>query len=1286
MNAKKAILGTIGSLMAALLVTLLLAGCTNIFGQDEEPAGGGSADAVSRAATDNLANDLEDNTSLTPAQITAITEGAVGSLSEGGLTDSSGAEEVLTTMVGGGQRALASSGFSDADRLAAIEAIAGSAVGSLADPAVSRGIRASQASDVIGAIVAASVSAIDDAGFDGDVSRRQAAGSSTGGAVRNLGRAGITSDTALQTVRGIAQSGVIALRDGGYEAADIGETARTLTRRTLGTLDDAGISGLDLEFELRTFGREVSKSVTGNLGRSGIVTSGNAGAALTGVSRGATGSLRDLEVRGDFATIVNDLTSEVSRAVSESLADLRGDIPDLDIQASVRTVVRGTTEGLGDLGEDVRFGSTVITAETFNTVIRGASTGARRADDTISAEDLVTALSAEITVLSEELTALRTQLEALQTQVATMVDEGVAAADNEEPTAEITVTNGSGQLSSGGTIDAGTAVTITGTGTDTAEDDEADRGSMDVRISLQGPDGRELDSDRSTELTGANSLAVSLATTPNVSGTYRVTLTVSDGIESASASFSFEVVSNVTVADKDALMARGVSYLEEGYVNDALNDFQTLYEADSNYVPGALAYSLLDMATILTDEEVVSFARDTLGLTDYPTRVADILNFEYWMRSVYDPSSDSFVLFPRVANQTDRDGDGVVDPGERLVQIAENMIAASATNSDLTDLLAGRLGEKLDALQTRVGGISASGGFEITWEMVFQSDAEAIEAGWPTSDELGQVQSSFTIGTAELNMILATGRFIQFLNQWGQAIDLSVNYDYYLFDESDEFRLILNPPDSETGLTPSDIYDFPALGPLAEGNFLKSRADAETHLAAAGTAFVTMLETIAGAVEDISSRGEDSQFTVNAGMVEELLSFASDATLTDPAAFLDNVATVFRSLADDVSASVDAGGGTPAYIPVPGEAENGAEPEEYFATFAANWPTTTGGVITEGILAFDFGTLFGTSIGGIAGVFELTSATREPVLYKYSNPGSVVRLSEEDGATVTELETAAKTASFSNTPMTAAAFNGEVNDATNIYFARIPDATLGMAPGSLTQADLDQFNIDANVWWDEYYDSELMSYVEYEYFEGHEVFARFDPDDSDKVEMFIRVPAQAVGHLFVEQGTEFTVYDWALDPDEYTRTFTSLGSFWWGVLTDIDVSSSSEDGDGSDGPTYEGPIYEEPITQIPEDATLIATGSLVELTAIAGQVLWYRVNVTSGQTYTIALDDYDDGPLYNTDVYFQGYDSEGTQLFDRDGGSATVTAPADGVIYITIDGAYWNESGPVGITVTAGGI
>ncbi len=1275
MKGNKKILKTIGLVVIALLVALLLTGCPDLMGfleEDEDDDGGGTSDTY-RAATSNLESDLAD-AGLTQAQIDAITESAVGSLTEAELTGSDDPEAVLTTMVGGSQRALNDSSFDDDDRLAAIEAIVGSAVGSVGDSSVSRRIRASQTSDIVGAIVTVSVSGIGDAGFSADASRRQAAGSSTGGAVRNLGRGGITSDTASLTVGRIAQSATLALGDGGYAAADVGDTARYLTRQTLANVDDTGIAGLDIDLELRNFGREVSRGVTSNLGRSGVVTATNSGEAIRGVTRGSTGALSDITIR-DAAQVVNDLTTEVSRGASESLADLQADVTDLDIQASVRIVVRGTTEGLNDFSVDRPDFASAITTDTFSNLVRSASTGARRADSTISEEDLVRELGEEIDALTNEITALQERLEALETEIATLVSEGVAAADNEAPTGTISVTASGSSLTSGANVDTGTTVSITGAGSDAAGDDSADGGYLQVTLSLVGPNGNNLDTDRVTELENTNTLSTSFDYTLTVPGAHRVTLTVSDGIESVVESFRIEVESNLAAGDKDALMVRGISYLEAGYVNDALNDFRSLYESDSDYVPGALAYSLVDMATILTDTEVVSFARNTLGLTDYPTRVADILNFEYWMSSVYDPASESFVLFPSVANQEDLNDDGVVDPGERLTQMVRNMIAAEATNNTAADLFAGKFGEKLDALQTRVGGIDASGGFTITPTMVFRTEAEAELEGWPPAEDESGDLLEITIGTAELNVILATGRLVQFFNQWGQAIDLAVNYDYYLFDDDDKFRIIFDPPDSETELTPSDIYNFPALGPLAENNFLNSRSDAEAHLAAAGDAFVTMLDTVAGAMEDIVSRTADGPFSLSPDMVEPFL----EGEVSDPSAFLDDVATVFRNLADDVTASFNAEGGTPAYLPVPGLTMDG--PEEFFSTYADSWPTSTTGVNTDGILAFDFGILFSTSIGGIAGVFELDSTTREPVLYKYSNPESVVGIDDEE-ATVEQLENAAKSAGF--TKAAGDWFNGAVNDATNIYFARVPDATLGMAPGALTQADLDEFNIDVNVRLDDYYDSELGYYVEYEYFRGHDVFARFDPVENTKVEMFIRVPAVLAGHLATPKDTEFTVYEYALYPDEDTNTFTSLGSFWWGILTDIEFSDENYYYD--DEPIYEEPVVEGEYVGGESAATAadIPADAYVELTALAGSRLWYRVPVQAGMDYYVDLDDWDGTGGYGTDVYYEAFRSNGlTSYFgSQDYGGYSITVPADETeLYIVIDGTEWNESGPVGFSI-----
>ena len=700
----------------------------------------------------------------------------------------------------------------------------------------------------------------------------------------------------------------------------------------------------------------------------------------------------------------------------------------------------------------------------------------------------------------------------------------------------------SGDLAEGGTHEIGGSVTFTATITDANSD------TVNFAWTVIGPSG-ELDvngAEGSVVLTETTA-TTSVTLVPLESGDYTVAISIDDDAD-PEASFSFSAQAadgdGTGTIDEDVFMRSGIESMEELQFGEALAFFDAILQNNPNNVSAAIAYSLIDIGGVITSESVVELARNDVGITEYPSTLQGILDYEAWTDTI-DPYGD---IFPEVRGQQDYNGDGTIDVDERFLQGVRNLGASSLADNGVVDAFAGGLISRVGDAITRLDAIDASGGFDITYRMVYETEAEALADGWPKDGE-GNA-AAITIGAAELDLLVAQAQIMMMFNHLARVMDLSYPWTTYLEDRDGNIRLIFDESTVEVG---DYLYDFPALGVLESNTFLALRDNAEESLSAAGEAFGDAVSRMSSAVSDIADRSGD--FFLNTDELPVEFWDEVGATGSEEETFLDNVAATLSVLDDKVQDSL--ANNSTIYFPNP---DDYADPNAFAEEFKTegNWPSNA----ASAVVGVNFGEIFGEPEGAISSVLELQSETREPVYYVYEDQTAVedkvsVVFFDTDTSTYSggytnraEAESAAETASFKEA-------SGDF-DAEIAYFIKIPDATLSaITPAnSLDQADLQDFNVSANVIENEIF-TESGPEERWE-FDGHYFFAKFEGESNERVSVYIQVPNFYVGHSKTAKGETFEGTSSPLQPDsetDQTEQYTSVGDFWWAVLVDIGVIS-----------------------------------------------------------------------------------------------------------------------------------
>lgn len=491
-----------------------------------------------------------------------------------------------------------------------------------------------------------------------------------------------------------------------------------------------------------------------------------------------------------------------------------------------------------------------------------------------------------------------------------------------------------------------------------------------------------------------------------------------------------------------------IAALDEERYNDALTEFTNALlvadaESDPEYGVAFAGYNALYLMTGLTHPDVVTVARENLGLADYPTDMDALLSGS-WLQS-YVNSYDNQYFVPRIIGQSDLDGDGLVDGYERGVAAMEYFVTNNAGFADVANPALAVLESRLDSALQQIDAMGPDQLMTFTWNMVYDDLDEIVsyfsyqdssaDYAWPVDEHGNPID--VVVGKADLRLLAATGQMLKMFIHQGQVYDLNLTQallqDYY-----DDF----NP---ETGTAFDDPPAYTSDSPFSTG-FLGATADATTHLAEAKSAFLAAAGNVEAALYEIATGRAAT----------------GEALLLSPASPVDGIADGWADIASGMSLAVEeiiprvedsAINGTTMYFPfalVTGD----AMPEDY--RYGA-WPEEMD-LQTDPTIGMNFGRLFSAPFSG---VLEL-GADGEPVWYT----ASAGPLTFSESAPITD------------------------PDSHGMVYVRIPDATFGgLVPiddtayipmdDPATRYDiyrLDYSDTNGNYFWDP---GETISYVEY---------------------------------------------------------------------------------------------------------------------------------------------------------------------------------------------------------------
>lgn len=350
----------------------------------------------------------------------------------------------------------------------------------------------SERATVIAAIASISIATLNESGYQDDANVPDATGSSIGAIVRTLRAAGVRSNEINALLRLLSGRSVESLGEAGLDQTGALEALETITAAITESLDEANVEGVDLDRDLARLVREISSGAIASITSTGVAgfDADDVQEAVRQVTRNTTRSVRNVtlsstdpaQIEQTLARVVREVATGTSQAIADAAANSGGTVT-IDITLNIRAVVNGTSRGVDELKQG--FGDQVNSfVAVFNEVAKGASEGAQRiadvTNDSTFLDGLEDALEAELAAVSQQVAALENELEELRRDLQVLISQGQAEALNNAPQPTVVATVGSGTPQ---TISGGTTI-ITG--------DEAQVLALDATES-DDPDGDELE-------------------------------------------------------------------------------------------------------------------------------------------------------------------------------------------------------------------------------------------------------------------------------------------------------------------------------------------------------------------------------------------------------------------------------------------------------------------------------------------------------------------------------------------------------------------------------------------------------------------------------------------------------------------------------------------------------------------------------------------------------------------------------------------------------------------------
>lgn len=454
----------------------------------------------------------------------------------------------------------------------------------------------------------------------------------------------------------------------------------------------------------------------------------------------------------------------------------------------------------------------------------------------------------------------------------------------------------------------------------------------------------------------------SLAITAAGTGMYAVGVYGWNG----AAEYTIEVESNETTPDP------AQPYVDQAFGNLHNQDWDAAFSSFTSALlsnPGnpeaIIGYAALGIIQTLVDPEVIALSQNNLGIVGYPETLNEVFAGD-WLEDTFNIRGEymgdgmwvdvvEIIPIPRISGQEAFDGifdaeDGLIDVKEKMMAFASFLATNNTGFDDFTYILSDVLGDRLTMAVDAITAANADMQLTITWDMLFDTYAEASAAGWPF---FGNTPLQVTIGKAELLAMATALEGIKTFGYMGGVFSTSL-----VLEDGTSFLQTMwdtmNPTDGtfwEDGLLPADT-------PFSIPEFLAPSAEAQDYLDLARESLTQACTHMIDALTLVNARTPGDGYFIGPDL-------EGMDMLPEPWA---DMQTVFNFEIRAAQEAIDSlTNNTVAYIPM-------ADPDQ-MAGYLASWPTAID--LANRIIGINLGVLFSNPL---AAVIEM-AGSGEPVFY-----------------------------------------------------------------------------------------------------------------------------------------------------------------------------------------------------------------------------------------------------------------------------------------------------------------
>lgn len=274
----------------------------------------------------------------------------------------------------------------------------------------------------------------------------------------------------------------------------------------------------------------------------------------------------------------------------------------------------------------------------------------------------------------------------------------------------------------------------------------------------------------------------------------------------------------------------------------ALSDFSKATTLDPTNGEAVMGYASLNIASIVTNSTLSTAMTKNIGLANYPTTIAAVLNPDTWVGQATGANNNTIsVPLIQITGEKDYDNDGGIINFEDWAISMASFIANNNTSLDfIPQTLNGVLGSQAAAaIQTIKNDVTDSMQFTITWNMFYATQPPSSK--WPY-DSSGNPEQ-LVIGKAELLSVAALIEEVETIMHLAEVYSLALPLSTYWADFG---------PVAPGGTAASPSTN-PSTPPFS--TFLQPSSDAATQLADAKASLsASLADRITAADDFISDR------------------------------------------------------------------------------------------------------------------------------------------------------------------------------------------------------------------------------------------------------------------------------------------------------------------------------------------------------------------------------------------------------------------------------------------------